>query len=291
MTGPVAVLLPDGKRLHLQHGPIDLIIGAEGANDSARRAAFQAATVRFQSVLQSLVDELPDLRQPIGRFVFKGAIARRMAAAVRPHESTGFITPMAAVAGAVADEVLAAMLAAVPLRRAYVNNGGDIALHLRGGERFRMAMAGLGGRDFGRIDIGAADGISGIATSGFGGRSLSFGIAESVTVLAKTAALADAGATMIANAVNLPDHSAIKRQAARSVFPDSDLGDRLVVRGCGDLSSREVAQALENGAGVARAVLASGLICGACLFLRGRSLQVTGAQNSFELSTQEVAHA
>jgi hypothetical protein len=43
-----ARLLPDGRRLHLQHGPIDLIIGAEGA----REVAFAAARVRFETLLK-----------------------------------------------------------------------------------------------------------------------------------------------------------------------------------------------------------------------------------------------
>ena len=53
-----------------------------------------------------------------------------MHAAVAPFAEESFITPMAAVAGAVADEILQAMRRAAPLARAYVNNGGDIALHL-----------------------------------------------------------------------------------------------------------------------------------------------------------------
>ena len=53
-----------------------------------------------------------------------------MHAAVLPYAAEHFITPMAAVAGAVAEEVLGAMMRAAELERAYVNNGGDIALHL-----------------------------------------------------------------------------------------------------------------------------------------------------------------
>ena len=131
--GAVARLLPDGERLHLQHGPIDLIIGADGARDMA----FAAARVRFETILGELVAELPLLRRAVGD-VPAGVVARRMVAAVRPHAAV-FVTPMAAVAGAVAEEVLAAMVAAAPLTRAYVNNGGDIAFYLSAGARFRMA--------------------------------------------------------------------------------------------------------------------------------------------------------
>ena len=89
--------------------------------------------------------------------------------------------------------------------------------------------------DAGRVAIEAADQVRGIATSGRHGRSLSFGIANSVTVLAKSAAMADTAATLIANAVDLPGHPAVERRPASSLRDDSDLGERLVVTGVGDL--------------------------------------------------------
>ena len=55
--------------------------------------------------------------------------------------------------------------------------------------------------------------MRGIATSGWRGRSFSLGIADAVTVLAATAAEADAAATVIANAVDLPGHPAIDTRA------------------------------------------------------------------------------
>ena len=218
MSRAVATLMQDG-RLHLQHGPIDLVIGAEGAG---RDAAFRAAAARFRTVLDELVAELPLLRRETGS-VPAGTVARRMHAATRPHRPV-FITPMAAVAGAVADEILAAMCHAGPLRRAYVNNGGDIALHLGPGTGYATAIAGADGRLQGRIGLSGGDGIGGIATSGWGGRSHSLGIADQVTVLARCAATADAAATLIANAVDLPGHPAIARHPAHMLAPDSDLG-------------------------------------------------------------------
>ena len=153
--GAVARLLPDG-RLHLQHGPIDLIIRAKGAHE----VAFAAARARFETLLEELVAELPLLRRAVGD-VPTGVVARRMVSAVRPYGAQ-FVTPMAAVA----EEVLAAMVAAGPLSRAFVNNGGDIAFHLGEGARFRMAVAGLDGADLGRIDVGFAGVARGVATSG-----------------------------------------------------------------------------------------------------------------------------
>ncbi|MFV2051658.1 UPF0280 family protein [Aliiroseovarius sp. YM-037] len=266
MIEPQVAMLPDGKRLHLQHGPIDLIIDAEGPD---RVDALRAAARRFDSVLEELVEELPLLRERVGFADLHGATARRMCRATRPHGNADFITPMAAVAGAVADEILTHMTTGHTLTRAYVNNGGDIALHLSPGASFRLAIAGVDGTDNGRIVIRSDDPVRGIATSGRGGRSLSMGIADSVTVLAQTAADADAAATLIANAVMLPDHPSINSASAIEVDPNSDLGDRLVVTECGQLGKSDRAMALNNGAERAERMLRDGLIVGAALMLQG----------------------
>jgi ApbE superfamily uncharacterized protein (UPF0280 family) len=84
--------------------------------------------------------------------------------AARPYAGDGFITPMAAVAGAVAEAVLAEMTGAADLERAYVNNGGDIALHLAGAARFCTLIADHRGEPLGAIDIAAGDRLRGIAT-------------------------------------------------------------------------------------------------------------------------------
>ena len=290
MTGPVAAVL-SGGRLHLQHGPIDLILGAEGA--VARRRAFAAATARFETVLEELVAELPLLRRPVaaGSERPRGVVARRMDAAVRPHAAAGFVTPMAAVAGAVADEVLQAMTAAAPLARAYVNNGGDIALHLAAGQRFCAQIAGLDGGELGRVTLAHGAGIGGIASSGRGGRSLSFGIADSVTVLARDAAADDVAATLIANAVTLGDHEQIRRQPACALDPDSDLGERAVVVAVGALRQDEIDQALEAGRAVAQRMLREGRIAGAALVLRGAARVVGAPLSVSEIPKQGVEHA
>lgn len=264
-----AALLPDGKRLHLQHGPIDLIIGADGD----RETAFAAAKHRFANTLDDLMLDYAMLRAPMGPAtpVPQGPVARRMYRAVQPFHADGFVTCMAAVAGSVADDVLAAMCAQAQLDRAYVNNGGDIALHLTAGTEFTMAMAAHDGRDLGRITIGHNDPIRGIATSGRHGRSLSLGIADSVTVLAQSAAQADVAATLIANRVDLPGHSAILRQPACDVTDNSDLGQMPVVTSCAALSASDVAQALDTGLRFANDCIRRDLTGAAALFLQDQS--------------------
>jgi uncharacterized protein len=280
--GPVAALLPDG-RLHLHHGPIDLVIWAEERSEEARQTAYRAARDRFATVLDELVAELPLLRQPLDQPP-QGPIARRMHRACTATAQDDFITPMAAVAGSVADTVLAAMCAATPLTRAYVNNGGDIALHLAPGQTFTAAIAGLDQQTHGRITLHPADGIGGIATSGQGGRSLSLGIATSVTVLARHAATADAAATLIANMVDLPDHPAITRQPAQDISPDSDLGARLVVTRVGPLAPADIALALSRGLARAQRLVDAGHIAAAALVLQGQG--VTTAHRSWATAPQ-----
>ncbi|MHA1109148.1 MAG: UPF0280 family protein, partial [Alphaproteobacteria bacterium] len=202
-AGPRCALLPDGRRLHLNHGPIDLIVEAFGPQPEID-AAYGQATARFSHILNKLVSELESLRQPIiaPRWVPDGPVARRMMDACWPHRGV-FVTPMAAVAGSVADEVLAALTRGRALERAYVNNGGDIAFYLTPGAALTAGLVG----DYHLPSIDAAcelvygQKVRGIATSGWKGRSHSLGIADSVTVLAKTAAAADVAATLIANAV------------------------------------------------------------------------------------------
>ena len=283
MTGAEAHWLPDRRRLHLHHGPIDLILQAWG-EPAALAAAYDAAHARFQTILEELVAELPALRSP-DPHPFAGPVAQAMERAIAPHRPA-FITPMAAVAGAVADEILARMTAAAPLARAYVNDGGDIALHLTAGTTLTAAIAGAATR----VTLAHADPVRGIATSGWRGRSFSLGIADAVTVLARTAAEADAAATLIANAVDLPHHPAVTRAPANSLQHDTDLGPRLVTTAVGPLAPPEIARALDSGRAAAEAMRTRGLITAAALFLAGEA-RTTGPLPAATGSETEIAHA
>ncbi len=272
-----SALLPDGRRLHLNHGPIDVIIEAWGMLPEVK-AAYEQATASFRAVLPALVAELPVLRQPLGASepAVSCPIAQRMLAACWPHRES-FITPMAAVAGAVADHLLEALVAGRSLTRAYVNDGGDVALHLGTGETFTCGLVADPAAPSldGKIEVSAEMPVRGIATSGAatkggGGRSFSLGIAEAVTVLARDAAAADAAATVIANAVDLPGHESIVRIPASDIDPDSDLGDRTVTLAVGTLQPPEIDAALAAGRDVAERLRCAGLIFGAVLILQGQ---------------------
>lgn len=262
--------LADG-RVHLLDGPIDLILKAEG---TGREAAERAAIAAFEGLLLELVGELTILRRAIVAPPppVSGPVARRMVAAVAPLADQ-FVTPMAAVAGAVADHILAEMLAAAPnLTRAWVNDGGDIAFHLTPGGSFEIGLV----PDLrapilaGNATLRHGDPVRGVATSGRGGRSFSFGIADAVTVLARDAASADVAATLIGNAVDLPDHPAIRRGPASAEDPDSDLADRPVVLDVGALAPSEIDTALDAGLLAYETITKSMPVMGVILFLAGR---------------------
>ncbi len=270
---PTRAILPDGRRHHFQHGPIDLVLEAFGGVREID-AAYGQAWARFETILEELAAELPALRAPLdeGSPALLGPVARAMADACAPHRDT-FVTAMAAVAGAVADAVLAAMTEGRELEKAYVNNGGDIALHLPPGAVLTTGLVTLGARPSfdGFSRLAAASPVRGIASSGWRGRSFSLGVADSVTVLARSAAEADVAATLIANAVDIDD-PAVRRQPAKELAPDSDLGARRVTVAVGPLTPGKIAAALARGLDRARAMARRGLIVDASLALQGETL-------------------
>jgi ApbE superfamily uncharacterized protein (UPF0280 family) len=270
-------------RWHFQHGPIDIVLQLDG-DSTACEHALQTAWQRFETILPELVRELLALRRPVDELHdhrFESVVARRMhqaASELAWASADEFITPMAAVAGSVAQEVLQA-LALPGVDRAYVNNGGDIALHLQRGEwrigvvsQLAQALAADAASALvtdGQFVISAAMPVRGVATSGWSGRSFSFGVADSVTVLADTAAQADVAATLIANAVNL-QHPGIQRRPANSLRDDTDLGDRMVTVDVPSLPPALIQDALQLGLDCARGLQARGQLHAAYLCCQGQ---------------------
>jgi ApbE superfamily uncharacterized protein (UPF0280 family) len=273
-SGITAHWLIAERRLHLQHGPIDLVIEVEGEPSECERA-FKQAVDSFNDVLNTLVAELALLRTPISAYLkhndaVKGVIAKQMVNAVLPH-SANYVTPMAAVAGAVADHVLAAMINQRQLHRAFVNNGGDIALYISDQASYKVGLVSnlQTAQQQATVTIQHAKPIRGLATSGWQGRSHSQGIADAVTVLAENAAKADVAATLIANAVNLPGSHKVTRESAESLTPDSDLGQLLVTTNVMRLSHAEKHTAAKAGLRVATQMINRGLIAGVCINVQG----------------------
>lgn len=265
--------LEDG-RVRFCHGPIDVLATVE-APGIQRDQAIQAMESAFEGLLESLVDELPMLRaEPIAGIAVASesavtSTALRMAAAALPISKYAFVTPMAAVAGSVADTLLASVNTST-IDRLIINNGGDIAFHLGPGRHIDIGLGHLGdGTLSGSVRLLDSDPVRGVATSGRYGRSLTLGIADSVTVLAATAAAADVAATVIASAVDLPGSPKVERLPASEVDESGGLGERLVVVGVGDLTKDEQHQALEPALALARQLQRDGLVHGVALKLGG----------------------
>jgi hypothetical protein len=264
-------------RWHFQHGPIDLIIDID-ADRETRERCIADCWEEFQLVLPNLVDELPALRRAANeRPRVRGPVAQRMMRACAPFAAERFITPMAAVAGAVADHLIG-VFRRPGVRRACINNGGDIAMLLSPSASYRVgiwsrldrpvAPSGRVGPLDSAFTLDSDTPVRGIATSGWRGRSFSLGVADSVTVLARDAATADAAATLIANAVNC-DHAGIVRAPAEQLKDDSDLGGRLVTVDVPPLPASAIAVALSRGHVEAQLWRKRGLIHAAALFLQG----------------------
>jgi ApbE superfamily uncharacterized protein (UPF0280 family) len=270
------------NRLHLQHGPIDLILHVD-ASEEIRKRLYSTAKKRFSTVLQELVVEMDLLKQPWSADLPdpKGGIAQKMCFAVRGSDI--FVTPMASVAGAVADEVLEAMLyeAKNPdpcleeIQRMYVNNGGDIAFWLNAGESFSIGVVDNPGIPElnARVSLAYESPVRGIATSGWRGRSQSLGIADAVTVLAGSAAIADAAATLIANDVNV-NYPGILKRPASEVKDESDLGMLPVTVDVPPLPVDQISEALKRGAQTAGNFIRTGKIEAAYLSLQKQTLVV-----------------
>lgn len=270
------------NRLHLQHGPIDIIAHVD-APEEVRKRLYTSASNRFSTVLVELVAEMDLLKHPWSADLPdpKGGIAQKMCFAVRG--SGIFVTPMAAVAGAVADEVLEAMLYEAKnhdlcleeIQRMYVNNGGDIAFWLNAGESFSIGVVDNPGIPElnARVSLAYESPVRGIATSGWRGRSQSLGIADAVTVLAGSAAIADAAATLIANDVNI-DYPGILKRPASEVKDESDLGMLPVTVDVPPLPVDQISEALKRGAQTAGNFIRTGKIEAAYLSLQKQTLVV-----------------
>jgi ApbE superfamily uncharacterized protein (UPF0280 family) len=248
------------------------------ADTALREPTIASCWGNFQQILPTLVAELTFLRRPaVERPMVRGRVARRMLHACAPFADERFITPMAAVAGAVADELIG-VFKRPGVRRAFINNGGDIALHLSSGTNYRVGIwsqlerLARTGRATIPLDsafvVEDSMPVRGVATSGWRGRSFSLGIADSVTVLARNAAAADAAATLIANAVNC-DFDGIIRAPAEQLKDDSDLGTLLVTVDVPALPRTAKAVALSRGRAEAERWRDRELIYAAAMFLQG----------------------
>jgi len=235
-------------------------------------------------ILAGVGDSLPVLRQKAERIRNASSMspaAQKMVEAAKLIDPVT-LTPMAAVAGAVADAVKE-WLKDKGFEFISVNNGGDIALFNRSGRKVNIALGDIETGKSTPYTLVIEDMVDcGIATSGFGGRSFTLGLADMVTVIARTGAIADAAATRVGNATNI-ETDLVLRRWAREIDPCSDIADERVTVRIGDLGEELTGKALENGLSFARALKESNSILDAVILMKGHMATTLGGSENIHL--------
>jgi len=260
----------DGGRILAEYGPMRLVISAWVGKLPQREICVRAARESFAYFerVAALKNELsiPLHRNPVH---VRDPIAQAMVDSV--HEvGDKDLTPLAAVAGALADAV-ADFLFDRGMTRVVVDNGGDIAVRIIGNEQVNVGIgtAARNGRISKSIVLDSSLSSWGIATSGLGGRSFTRGVASAVTILARTASLADAAATAVANASFVEDENVLQ-QPAEKIDPNTDIAGIPVTVKVGPLSEEKVEMAVFRASGKARSLEDQGVILGVVVEVQDR---------------------
>ncbi len=262
----------DDRTVLVDYGPMHMYIQATDRGRPRLDLAVEGGRMAA-GVLEDQARFLSLLKKKAGEIEAKAdlpAVVAGMVVAAQKMEAAD-LTPMAAVAGAASDAV-ADYCIEKGGTKIIVDNGGDVALRLKGDETARVGIKTEidAQRPTYVLNIPAGAGIGGVATSGLGGRSFTKGIASAVTVLAETAALADAAASVIANATYVED-PAVERYLPETVYPDTDIAGEWVTGAVGELSEGKIDEALTRGLEAAQRLCDKGLILGAFIAVKGRT--------------------
>ncbi len=266
-------ILPGGKAVLVENGPLRLVIQAFSGLKPQAEMIVAEADFAF-ACLNRVAQSLPLLKQRHGLISSAppDQIAKTMLESVRLTQESD-LTPMAAVAGTIADFV-ADHLFTEKVTKVIVDNGGDIAIRLNPGETARVGF---------RPDIESQQithvielvseppdfSTWGVNTSGMGGRSLTRGIASAVTAFAGTSSVADAAATAIANNCFAADDN-IRQVPARLIDSNTDLGDMLITLDGSGLSEMTYEKALNSGLDKANLLVKKDILRGALLSVGGK---------------------
>ncbi len=262
--------MADGSAL-VSQGPLHMTIAVSKEGIPSPSLAQEGAEKALES-LQTLADLLSVIKrrsETIRRVQGLPSVVQRMIQATQQMEDP-YLTPLAAVAGAVSDEV-ANFLEARDGSRIIVNNGGDIALRLRPDETVKVGI---------RLDVqrqacayslivDGMMGIGGVATSGLGGRSFTKGLASAAVAIGQSAVYADAAATVLGNSTWVDDPN-IDTELAEKLYPDTDIAGQRVVIKVGEIGERKIREAMQNGLKTASLLINKGLIRGGIIALKGR---------------------
>ncbi len=230
----------ENNKLYIENGPTNII--AE-VFSSEKKEIYNFICEYSSKFLKDLSLEIETLKRPTDKNCFKSEIANKMFHATKLF-LPNFITPMASVAGSISELLLLKVLEKFNINKIYINNGGDISLYISKNDKFNFS---IGGDTSYIVEYSNTDGLGGIATSGWNGRSFSMGIADSVTVIAEKASIADAAATIICNKIDLKNSNKIKKAIANHLYEETDLNDKLITVSVEKLTEHEILQAIFNG--------------------------------------------
>lgn len=252
-------------------GPMRLIISSFIGKVPQREMNVRAAKEAFvylrrigelQDRLKRHYSSLPgNLKDPLALEMIQSALA------VGDQD----LTPMAAVAGTIADAV-ADFLYHRGMTRVVVNNGGDISVRLSGKETVRVGIReDILSEAFSQVVVLNTERVSwGVATSGLGGRSLTRGIASAATVIAQRASVADAAATAVANA-SFVAHDKVICRKAETVDPRTDIPELPVTVEVGTLNREIKVIAVSHAMKRARELVERGVILGGFVAVAGET--------------------
>ncbi|MCX6557830.1 MAG: UPF0280 family protein [Candidatus Aminicenantes bacterium] len=169
-----------------------------------------------RSAIEAYIARCPEFRtalQPLAVEAGAPAIIRRMAAAA----ARAGVGPMAAVAGAIAQETVEALVAA-GAAHAIVDNGGDVVLFIDRPATIGIFTGPARIRDI-ALRFVPRPGIFSVCTSsGTVGHSLSFGRADAAIVIAGDGYLADAMATALGNRIRSGSENEIESAIRESLL-------------------------------------------------------------------------
>jgi len=264
----------DDRRIHIaegnraviaENGPMRLVIQAYDGERAELQLAREAAQYGF-SCLADVAADRTLLCRPHGTITSPPTrcSGQAMLAAVR-NVGDADLTPMAAVAGTIADQV-ADWLFSKGLSKIIVDNGGDIAIRTLPGQEVTVGLRPTvsSPQISHLVRLQPSHRSWGINTSGLGGRSFTRGIASAVTAFGGCSSVADAAATAVANCC-LVDDPAIIQAPANSIDPTTDLGELPVTVQVGNLSDEACLAALKAGLAKGQELVERGLISGAFL--------------------------
>jgi len=272
--------------MFLEIGPTSLVIIGEM---DGKPYEFQKELLveKVNSLLAEIREFLPVLKQKaykIKNTKHMPDVPKKMVEAVKTIDEAS-LTPMAAVAGSVADGIKE-FLRNEGLDLVSVNNGGDISIFNKKAKGLKIDIGDIHTGESSPYLLNIEQLIDfGLATSGFGGRSFTLGLADIVTVIAATGAVADAATTFICNCTNTESEQ-ITRKKASEIDPLTDIPDDNVTFKIGQLYKHDILKALDNGLGIAANLKYKKHIYDATIKLQGHMVTTIKGDNPIKLEVR-----